>query len=187
MKPCIKCGSSDRNKQGACKPCKLEISRVYRAVNKEKCDSTKAKWRAENPEYNSKYYAENSKEQIANAKKWASNNPDKAKSSKKKWVQANREKMNAAGRIYDNNRRVRKLTNGGKLSKGLAGKLFKLQQGKCACCRGPLEKYHLDHMMPIVRGGLNEDTNMQLLCPTCNRQKHAKHPIDFMQSKGYLL
>lgn len=29
--------------------------------------------------------------------------------------------------------------------------------------------------------------NLQLLCPTCNQQKNAHDPIDFMQSRGFLL
>jgi 5-methylcytosine-specific restriction endonuclease McrA len=47
--------------------------------------------------------------------------------------------------------------------------------------------YHLDHIIPLARGGKNEDRNMQVTCPTCNRQKHSKDPIEFMQSRGYLL
>ena len=32
-----------------------------------------------------------------------------------------------------------------------------------------------------------DKANLQLLCPTCNTKKSAKHPIDFMQSRGLLL
>jgi len=28
---------------------------------------------------------------------------------------------------------------------------------------------------------------MQLLNAICNLQKHAKHPVDFMQERGFLL
>jgi 5-methylcytosine-specific restriction endonuclease McrA len=45
----------------------------------------------------------------------------------------------------------------------------------------------LDHIIPLARGGKNEYRNMQVTCPTCNRQKHSKDPIEFMQSRGYLL
>lgn len=41
--------------------------------------------------------------------------------------------------------------------------------------------------MPLALGGANEDWNIQLLRQRCNNQKKAKHPVDFMQSKGYLL
>mgnify|MGYP001597355885 FL=1 len=92
----------------------------------------------------------------------------------------------ALRRICQHNRTSRKV---GKLSTRIADKLFKLQRGMCACgCGKKLgNDYHLDHIMPLVRGGLNEDWNIQLLTSTCNQQKHAKHPVDFMQSRGYLL
>lgn len=65
--------------------------------------------------------------------------------------------------------------------------LFKMQKGLCVVCKCKLNKYHVDHIMPIALGGSNYPHNIQLLCAKCNHQKHAKHPIDFMQEKGYLL
>jgi 5-methylcytosine-specific restriction endonuclease McrA len=93
-----------------------------------------------------------------------------------------------ARRIYNHNRRAKEKENGGKLSRGLAEKLFKLQRGKCPCCKLPLgEDCHLDHKMPVALGGANEDSNMQLLRAECNFKKNAKDPIKYMQSKGFLL
>ena len=69
-----------------------------------------------------------------------------------------------------------------------ASKRFRLQRGKCACCRVSIaDGYHVDHIQPLALGGSNDKTNLQLLCPTCNTKKSAKHPIDFMQSRGLLL
>jgi 5-methylcytosine-specific restriction endonuclease McrA len=98
------------------------------------------------------------------------------------------EKNKPIRRAIDQNRRARKRATGGELSNGLVEKLFDLQRGKCACCKQPLgDDYHLDHIMPLALGGSNTDNNMQLLRSTCNQQKHAKHPVDFMQSRGMLL
>ena len=104
------------------------------------------------------------------------------------WQKENVIHMRPFKRINEHNRRAKKRDDGGKLSVGLTEKLFKLQGGKCACCRKSLGKdYHLDHIMPIALGGVNEDWNMQLLTQFCNLQKHAAHPVDFMQSRGLLL
>ena len=75
------------------------------------------------------------------------------------------------------------------LSPDLSSKLMRLQRGKCACCKAALAKtgYHLDHVKPLSRGGLHADSNIQLLCPQCNFSKHCRDPIDFMQSRGYLI
>ena len=91
-------------------------------------------------------------------------------------------------RIYDQNKRVLRANAVGRLSVGLSEKLFRLQRGKCPCCAEPLgDDYHMDHKMPLALGGTNTDDNMQLLRAVCNMQKHAKHPVDFMQSRGFLL
>jgi 5-methylcytosine-specific restriction endonuclease McrA len=85
--------------------------------------------------------------------------------------------------------RARKQSAHGRLSKDIVPRLMALQKGKCACCRESLRKTgkHIDHVMPLSAGGHNTDDNVQLLCPACNCSKNARHPIDFMQSRGFLL
>ncbi len=197
IKTCRKCGIlfKDRN----CKACKKIRSAAWNKANKNYMKA----YREANPE---KIKAIQDKWQLANAEKealrkslWQENNPDKVRASSKAWQEANPEKFRESqakwkgknpdtGRIYSHNRRARKKTNGGKLSAGLSDRLFKLQKGKCACCKKPLgDDFHLDHIMPLSKGGSNTDDNIQLLTQTCNQQKHAKDPIEFMQSRGFLL
>lgn len=47
--------------------------------------------------------------------------------------------------------------------------------------------FHRDHIIPLDLGGTNDIRNIQLLCPPCNGEKHAKHPIDWAQENGLLL
>jgi len=111
--------------------------------------------------------------------------PDAERKRVREWFEKNPEKR----RAYENNRRAKKKAAGGKLSPGIVDRLMKLQRGKCACCRVSLSQVppHLDHVIPLTLGGPNDDSNVQLLCQPCNNQKYNKHPIDFMQRKGYLL
>lgn len=166
-----------------------EKSAKYRLENPERAKACVAKWNAENPEKakaaHAKVYAANVDKIKAQVANWKSANPDKAKASAAKWKASNPESC----RVYSHNRRARKRKNGGKLSSGISERLFKLQRGKCACgCGQSLgDDYHLDHIMPLALGGSNTDENIQLLTATCNMQKNAKHPIDFMQSRGFLL
>lgn len=62
----------------------------------------------------------------------------------------------------------------GQLSPGTRERLFELQNGSCNGCGCALVDSHIDHIVPLVRGGTNTDDNVQLLCPTCNLSKGSK-------------
>lgn len=75
-----------------------------------------------------------------------------------------------------------------RLPYGTIPKLGLAQRWKCAICRvGVRRSYHVDHIMPIAKGGAHEPRNLQLLCKTCNLRKSAKDPITYMQELGRLL
>lgn len=86
-------------------------------------------------------------------------------------------------------RRARKNNSGGTYTVAEIKNLLCLQKNRCAVCKTKFvnNKYHADHIMPIVLNGRNDISNIQLLCPHCNLSKGAKHPTDFMQLQGYLL
>lgn len=189
MRFCNRCGcDTHRYADGRCKPCVRARNATYYAANPEKIRA----YRAANCEsiraYQAAYYADNraaniEKERARDAARYAANR-ERAIARRAAHYVANPETY----RIRNQNRRARKREAGGKLSPGLAEKLFKLQRGKCACCGEPLgADYHLDHIMPLALGGTNTDDNIQLLRQLCNNQKHAKHPVDFMQQRGFLL
>ena len=167
---------------------KRASSAAYRAANPEKARAQTARWVAANQGYlkekRAEYYKANAEHKKAELKAWKVANPGRVKAAAKAWQLANHEKC----RIYTQNRVSRKKANGGQLSQGLSEKLLRLQKGKCACCGAPLTKgFHMDHIIPLFKGGENTDSNIQLLTPRCNTQKHTKDPIDFMQSRGFLL
>lgn len=181
---------------------------AWKEANREKVKSAHAAWRSANPEkcrgYAVARYEANKEKVLAANAAWQKANPDKVRAYKAAWVKANYEKVKEKtrareaanperarnrARIKAHNYRARKRENGGELSTRLAERLFALQKGKCACgCKQPLgDDYHLDHILPLALGGTNTDDNIQLLRATCNKRKSAKHPIDFMQQKGFLL
>lgn len=143
---------------------------------REKADAIKQRvkrYRLSNPE---KVRLDQAKQRLKNT--------DKAKAYHAAW----RAKNPAISKLHRQNRRARLGATPGKLSRNLESKLFKLQKGKCACCGASLgDDYHMDHIMPLALGGTNTDDNIQLLRARCNLQKNAKHPIDFMQERGFLL
>lgn len=149
-----------------------EASKLYYERHKEKALAAAAKYRTTN---NAKF--------VACIVKWRKANPGAVKSLRERWFAANP----GAKKAYNQNRRA-KVKSTGTLSKDIIPKLFALQKGRCPCCAKPLgDDYHIDHKMPLALGGSNTDDNIQLLRAECNLQKNAKHPVDFMQSRGFLL
>mgnify|MGYP000094199831 CR=1 FL=1 len=202
-KPCVKCGLTDRYENGKCRPCAIARVKKWNADNPDRVKNRCIAWRKANPdrklELDAAWRLANPEKVKASRAAWNEKNKDKIKSSASKWGMLNRDKKRAAlaawrkanpeaSRLQFHNRQSRKRATGGVLSKGIADKLFKLQKGKCACCGLPLgNNYHIDHIMPVALGGANEDWNIQLLRQRCNNQKCAKHPVDFMQERGFLL
>ena len=152
-----------------------------------------------------KKYAENHKDSLKESqKKYKEAHPERRKQTQKKWDEANKEKRHQSyvkryygdiessrkrHAIHAQNRRGKIKEVGGVLSKNIFDKLFALQRGRCACCKIDLTTVvaHIDHIFPIALGGENSNRNVQLLCKPCNHQKSWRHPVDFMQSRGFLL
>ncbi len=173
-----------------------EHAKAYREKHKETLKQKRLDYTRANKDklraYRADHYVKNKDKVIAQTALWQRNNPDKVAARNKRWADANPDKVRAKNKknekVRGQNRRALVRNAVGKLSKDLPAKLFKLQGGMCPCCKQPLgDDYHLDHKMPLALGGENTDDNMQLLRATCNLQKHAKHPVDFMQSRGFLL
>lgn len=94
----------------------------------------------------------------------------------RQWRQLNPEKVNCYGHKY----RKTKSFNGGTFTFGEWFSLCSLYELKCICCgkKFPFRKLSPDHVVPIIKGGLNSIENIQPLCRTCNLRKHSK-VIDF--------
>jgi 5-methylcytosine-specific restriction endonuclease McrA len=57
--------------------------------------------------------------------------------------------------------------------------LFIYQDGRCFYCREPINlfdrsSFHLEHVIPLSRGGLHCVSNVVLACPPCNLSKKNK-------------
>jgi 5-methylcytosine-specific restriction endonuclease McrA len=125
----------------------------------------------------------NPEKRAAIRKKWADENRELINRMVSDWSKRNRDKKNEGWRQY----RARKLGAEGNHTIDDVRALLELQRGRCTCCGKKMEKFHVDHIVPLSRGGSNGKENIQLLCPTCNCGKGAKDPIKFMQERGRLL
>lgn len=161
---------------------------AYKKENAQRIKEANALYRAKTQDernaYNENYRKTNKEKIVESNAAYRENNQEKVKAANRAWVKANPEAI----KIVKHTRRAKEKSLGGKLSKGITSLLMSEQGGKCAGCLFDLTKtgHHLDHVMPLALGGANQDWNMQLLCPPCNHQKNATHPLDWMMAKGIL-
>lgn len=118
-----------------------------------------------------------------NQRKWRKEHPGLASSYTKKWQAANKDKQ----RELERKRRARKVSATGSHTVEDINNIIVRQGNRCSVCRVKLVKRHIDHIIPLALGGSDDKCNIQILCPKCNMSKGKKDPIEFMQSRGFLL
>lgn len=177
--------------------------RDYIDRNREKVAATLANYRVNNPEkikaIRKANYWKAPEQNRLSVKQWVDQNKDRVREYKLGYRMANLFSIRQKARefIKANHDRLKFVYKANKAKRRAAGKkvspseiqtILKSQQYKCVACRVNIRShFHLDHILPIALGGTNERTNLQCLCQTCNLSKSKKHPIDFMQQRGFLL
>lgn len=142
-----------------------------------------------------KEYAKRNPEIIrAREKRFRAENPQLIAARRKAWRDKNKEHIKEYDsdpdlvRAKNHARRARKLAAEGEHKKKDIAEIRRMQKDKCAVCGLKLKgRGHIDHIVPLSKGGSNYARNLQLLCEPCNLSKSARDPIDFMRSRGRLL
>ena len=81
---------------------------------------------------------------------------------------------------YSENRRARKKIGGGIVTSEDIKNQYLIQGGLCYWCEKPVnDNYHLDHLIPLSKGGLHSIGNVVISCPKCNVVKNNKTPDEF--------
>lgn len=165
---------------------RLEMERKRRAAaDKDELRSRSMAWPSKSSEKVREY------NQRARSK-----NPDRSRDAARKWYYRtkieNPEKILINAAVQRQKRRAMKRSAGGSFTIAELQDLYARQGKKCACCKkkisdkkGPT-KYHIDHVVPLAKGGSSNISNIALLCPTCNQRKHKKDAHEWANKNGLL-
>lgn len=145
------------------------------------------------------YYQSNRDKIVEREKAYYKINIDKLAKYSKIYYQANKAKIAERKKLYHQTPKGkatiknsyhcrRTLTRQGDAT---SKQLLELEQNAKICywCNKSLKnkKVHIDHYIPLSKGGEHTLSNLVASCPKCNSTKHAKDPIVFANSIGKLL
>lgn len=129
-------------------------------------------------------HIDNKEHRASYLKEWKEKNRDRVNYYGRQWAKNNPEKHALRARLRK--ARIRKSEGSHTIEEVLC--LLQRQKCKCASCGKSLkERYEVDHIVPISKGGANYIRNIQLLCVSCNRRKNAKDPLLWARENGRLL
>ncbi len=159
-KPLLEFHKSKYQKDGHsfyCKSCNCARVSEWTTRNLEKNRSRARSWADDHRDAN---------------KSWQQNNKKACREKNKKWFDKNQDKR----RSYDVKRKALKRNASGPHHTADDIKELKvIQKNRCSYCGTDIsQKYHVDHIVPLSRGGSNKKDNIALTCPRCNLSKHDK-------------
>jgi len=158
---------------GACLACQSEAVKSWRKANSERYTAWCERWNGENKArrraYKSDWHLLHRAGELNRMQKWRAANP-------------------SAARAHEARRRCRLQNAPGQHTANDIENILQLQNMLCAGCSADISlAYQVDHILPLALGGSNDRKNLQILCPPCNRRKHAKHPDDWAREIGRAL
>lgn len=181
-KECSLKASKDFYKENeAARSKRIEYLKEYRKVNKATIKEKKRIYYLENQqsilENKAKFYAKNAESLRTTKQQYRQENPKKTKQALKRYYLKNRKKFSA---YRDKRRAIERSALGSYTIADVKAKL-ELQGGLCYYCSTPLgESFHVDHKIPIAKGGTNFPANICAACASCNLSKSDKDFWEFL-------
>lgn len=118
----------------------------------------------------------------AQGKRSRQRNPAQIAQYKKNWytLHKNEEKYKLKRRSDTQRRRARMKAAEGHFTPEDIKTLHRSQNGLCWWCgKAYGENYHIDHRIPLSKGGTNWPNNLCVACTQCNQSKGSKLPHEF--------
>lgn len=186
---CMKCAAEASSRQHYARyETRLAGQKAYRRLHGEDIKTRDRAYYEANKERlkvkQAAYYYANRSEELRRRKAARQKNRDKKTLQDRAYAKANPKQVALIKRRY----RARKRNATGDHTLAQLEAMAERQGQKCANCRKSIQhSYHADHIVPLILGGSNDISNIQLLCKSCNCSKGGKDPVIWAQELGRLL
>ena len=166
-----------------------ELASQWRKNNPDRCKELNRQWREDNlgksKELNRQWRKDNLGKSKELNRQWRKDNPDRCKKLSRQWYEKNIDKhreyglqwaiKNSDKKNKKSAERYRKL--GGRKPRRYWPDLYLRDGPVCGICKeflNPIiEDFHVDHIIPVSKGGSSEKENLQISHSVCNLEKHA--------------
>ncbi len=123
---------------------------------------------------------------LARSREWRAKYPEKAQVTTYRWREANSDRVNRVHREYTAKNREctneqglrswhkrRAIKYNTTIEKIYKESVFVRDKGVCGICAKDIQgKWHLDHILPLSKGGTHTYQNVQIAHPFCNLRKY---------------
>lgn len=163
----------------------LQQKAKYRSENRDQLAEYSRDWRAKNRErhraYSREYREKNPERTLKTQREWRKANKEKMDKYRNDWIENHPESYKASRSRRRYRRRV--LTQEAFVEDVNAKKLLESFDMKCGICGGEIDEskknphplsLHIDHIVPLSKGGEHSYANCQPAHASCNIQKGTK-------------
>lgn len=161
----------------SCKPCTAIAARAtyerHRAKRLTECAAYRAEHREERKAYFRDHYSANKADYRKREAAWREANRDEHNAYHRAYYAADLEGSRSRHRVYSLTRRGRERDQF--IEQVDPQTVYDMHGGRCGICAEFIEgDFHVDHVVPLARGGMHGYVNVQPAHPACNVRKGAR-------------
>jgi HNH endonuclease len=149
-----------------CKTRSLAKLAIYREGRREEAREVSRRWREANPDWHRE-----------NNRRWRKKNAERIQQKSKLYALQNPQKIRFNNKLRK--ARLRK-ANIGTITVVLWEERIQYFGQHCAYCLCKIDEVTMEHMTPIVRGGLHDIDNVVPACSACNSRKQNRNLLEWV-------